>query len=364
MLFLYIIIGLALFIYLFTKQKKFGKIPSAKRLARIKQSPHFKNGSFQNLRITPQFADGVNFFTILKAFIFNREKKVKPTQSIPSIKTNLLQLNPNENLLIWFGHSSYFIQVDGFKILVDPVFSGSASPLPGGTKAFNGSNNYQVTDFPDIDLLIITHDHWDHLDYKTIIELKSKVKQTLTGLGTAEHLEYWGFDTNKITELDWYEKWTPYPQLEINATPARHFSGRGFKANKALWMSFVIKTKQHKLFIGGDSGYDQHFAEIGKTHGPFDIAILENGQYDHKWPYIHMLPEDFIKAATDINSRLILPVHSSKFALSNHPWHEPLERISRLNEETKHNIITPRIGEKVHLKNQNQVFEAWWRNMH
>jgi hypothetical protein len=171
---------------------RFGKLPSGERLKRIERSPNYKDGQFRNLSFTPQLVDGANLFTVIRKFFFGKSKRSKPADVLPSMKTGLLNSDAGMNFLVWFGHSSYYLQVDGKKILVDPVFCGHASPFSFTAKSFPGSDVYTTDDFPEIDYLFITHDHWDHLDYKTVLKLKPKVKQVITGLGTAEHLEYWG----------------------------------------------------------------------------------------------------------------------------------------------------------------------------
>ena len=288
---------------------------------------------------------------------------MKPVDKLPSVKTDLLSLDINKDVLIWFGHSSYFIQVDGKRILVDPVLSGSASPLPFSVMAFNGADVYAPEDFPTIDFLFISHDHWDHMDYPTLIKLKPKIKNIICGLGTGEHLEHWGFDPDTIIEKDWDEEAMLGEGFKVNTVPARHFSGRGFKRNQALWMSYVLQTPTMKIFIGGDSGYDTHFAEIGQTFGPFDLAVLENGQYDKSWKHIHSMPEEVLKAANDLKAKTLLPVHSGKFSISNHSWDEPLSRISALSSNSAVRVITPLIGEEVYLKDHTQEFTEWWKGI-
>lgn len=306
-------------------------------------------------------SEGESFFKILKEFIFAKNKR--PIGQIPTTKTDLLTLDSSEDVLVWFGHSSYFIQIDGKKILVDPVFSGAASPISFTTKAFNGTDRYSADDMPFIDYLFISHDHWDHLDYETILKLKPKVGKIICGLGVGEHFEYWGFDPAIIVEKDWYEDVDLSDGFTATTVPARHFTGRGFKANRALWTAFALQTPTFKLFIGGDGGYDKHFAEAGKKFGSFDLAILENGQYNKSWRYIHMMPEQVLQAAKDLNATRLFPVHSSKFALANHAWDDPLETITNLNEVEKFPIITPMIGEKVYLKDTKQKFSRWWKTV-
>lgn len=298
-------------IYIFINQPQFGKLPKGQRLEKIKRSPNYRNGQFQNLNPTPSLAEDANYFSVLKKFIFEKDKNAAPSKPLPSVKTDLHSLKEDENVLIWFGHSSYFIQVDGKKILVDPVFSRSASPMPMGTKAFKGADIYSAEDIPEIDYLFITHDHWDHLDYPTIKNLKPKIRKIITGLGTGEHFEAWNFAPELIEERDWNEVINLEEGFTAFTTPARHFSGRGLKRNTVLWTSFVLQIPTTKIFMGGDSGYDDHFAVIGSKHGPFDLVILENGQYNRDWKYIHMMPEEVIKAAKDLKAKKLLPVHSS-----------------------------------------------------
>lgn len=347
----------------FLNQPQFGKAPSGERLRKMEKSPQFKDGKFQNINFTPTLTEGYSMMGIIYKQLFEKHPNKTPDVEIPSVKTNLKNLKSEENILVWFGHSSYFIQAEGKTFLIDPVFSGNASPIPGSLKAYNGSNSYQVSDLPEIDYLLITHDHYDHLDYKTILELKDKVKTVITGLGVGSHFEYWGYDAQKIIEKDWNETEILTNDIKIHTTPARHFSGRGFTRNNTLWLSFILETPKRKIFLGGDSGYDTHFSEIGKKHGPFDLALLENGQYNVAWEAIHLLPEQFLKATSELKTKRVMPVHSSKFSLAMHPWNEPLQKVSKFNEEYKIPLVTPIIGEKVLLDNEEQTFTPWWENL-
>ncbi len=356
---LLVLIGTA---YIFLQQPKFGKKSSGIRLQKIKQSPNYKNGQFQNLSHTPNLAEGVGYYTVMKEFFFGKSKRSKPSITLPSQKTNLLNLPPDENVFVWFGHSSYFMQIDGKIILVDPVLSGSASPIQFTTNSYKGSDVYSPNDFPAIDYLFITHDHWDHMDHSTLLKLKPKVKKIITGLGTGAHLEHWGFDTNKIIEKDWNETIELDNGFIVNTTPGRHFSGRGLKRNLALWMSFVLTTPTMKIFIGGDSGYDSHFKIIGDTHGPFDVAIIECGQYNRYWKYIHMMPEEMVQASIDLQTKKLLPVHWGKFSLSLHAWDEPISRVTAEANKKNIQLITPMIGEAVNLQTPASSIQ-WWNNI-
>lgn len=349
--------------YIFMQQSKFGRLPSGARLEKIKKSPNYRDGAFQNIHYTPDLAEDASYFSVMKEFFFGKKFRIRPSKALPSMKTDLKNLKADEDILVWFGHSSYFLQLDGKKILVDPVFSGAASPVAFTTRAFEGTDQYKAEDFPEIDYLFISHDHWDHLDYSTIMQLKGKIKKIITGLGTGEHFEYWGFDTNKIIEKDWNEEIQLEDGFEAFTVPARHFSGRALTRNQALWTAFVLKSPTSQILIGGDSGYDTHYKEIGQKFGVFDLVILENGQYDKSWKYIHKMPEEVLKAAKDLNAKRLFPVHSSKFALANHSWDTPLETITELNKNYNINMITPIIGEKVLLKDTNQQFKKWWRGI-
>jgi L-ascorbate metabolism protein UlaG (beta-lactamase superfamily) len=360
---LIIILAFVATVYLFMQQNKFGKIATGERLEQIKKSPNFKNGKFQNINFTPDLTEGVSYYKVIKEFFFDKSKRVTPVDELPSQKTNLLSLDVNKNVFVWFGHSSYFMQIDGKKILVDPVMSGAASPLNFTTNAFKGTDVYTTDDIPEIDYLFISHDHWDHLDYETLLKLKPKIKKVITGLGTAAHLEHWGYDEKIIFEKDWDEEIILDDGFVVNTTSARHFSGRGFKRNQAMWMAYVLKTPTMKIYIGGDSGYDTHFKKIGEQHGPFDVAILECGQYHHNWKYIHMMPEELIVAAEDLKAKKIIPIHWAKFALGQHDWDEPIIRVVAEAKKKNVDLLHPMIGEEVDLKNTSQKFSEWWKGI-
>lgn len=345
-------------------QSKFGRLPEGKRLERIQKSPNYKDGEFKNLLETPMMTGNESSFKTMLKFFFGRNKNITPEDSIPCVKTNLKALPTSENIIVWLGHSSYYIQLDGKRFLVDPVLSGHASPFSWMINAFKGADSYKIEDIPAIDYLIITHDHWDHLDYKTVMHFKPTNTRIICALGVGSHFEYWGFAADKITELDWYEQVSGLDcNWQITATPTRHFSGRGLKRNQTLWASFVVQSPSYKLFIGGDGGYGPHFAEIGKKYGPFDIAILEQGQYDMRWRYIHMLPQEVFEAVKDLNAKRLLPCHNSKFALANHDWKESLTQI--VENSSRYNIpaLTPKIGEQVKLNDLSQTFSQWWLNV-
>lgn len=344
------------------QQDKFGAVPSKEDQLGYKQLSNYNDGKFQNISFTPMLTPNYSWAQLLKEQSFERPQEAVPKEALPIVKTDLQNLPPDEDILVWFGHSSYFIQLDQKSYLIDPVFSGNASPVAGTNKAFVGTDIYQAEDFPAIDYLLITHDHYDHLDYPTILNLKEKVDKVICGLGVGSHLKKWGYSSDKIIELNWYENTKQTQDLFIHCEPARHFSGRGFSRNNTLWASFVIQSQTMTLYVGGDSGYDRHFEEIGNKYPSIDFAILDNGQYNAAWRAVHCFPEDVIQATKDLKATRILPAHSSKFKMANHNWHEPLETLIQLNQTENLNIVTPKIGEVVYLKDTTQVFEFWWKS--
>ncbi|HCW07827.1 MAG TPA: MBL fold metallo-hydrolase [Cytophagales bacterium] len=354
-------IAVLAFIYFATVHPKLGKNPSGKRLNRISASSNYRNNVFQNQSTTEVLIKGVSTVTIFKEY-FGRPSSTKPPKPIPSVKTDLKNLSSENPTIVWFGHSSYLIKSKNLNILIDPVMEGQAAPLKMFGKPFAGSDVYSIEDLPSIDLVLLTHDHYDHLHYESIKKLASSANHFVTSLGVGEHLESWGVTPEKITELDWWESTLLTNEIELTATPARHFSGRTFTRGKTLWSSFVLKIHGHQLFLGGDSGYDSHFKEIGKRFGSFDIALLECGQYGKNWPYIHMLPEETVMAAQELNSKILMPVHWAKFELSLHAWDEPINRVSRYAIEKKMPITTPLIGEPVVL-NAHYPNKKWWENI-
>ena len=335
-----------------------GRLPSGKHLEKLKQSPNYKNGAFQNLSPTAMKPEGVSYWKMMREF-FKKHPDTAPPSKLPSVKTDLKKLNAVTPVIVWFGHSSYFMRAEGKSFLIDPVFSGNAAPLSFMVKAFPGSNEYNPEDMPAIDYLILTHDHYDHLDFKTVLKLKNKISHIICSLGVSAHLKHWGFDSNKITELDWWQSLSLKENMQITAAPARHFSGRGIKRAQSLWSSFILKTPSHNLYLGGDSGYDSHFREIGKKYGPFDIAILESGQYNEMWPYIHMMPEQTVQAAVDLKAKALLPVHWGKFRLAMHVWNEPIKRIMAEAEKLNMAVKTPKIGEPL-VVTDSFAGTAWW----
>lgn len=338
----------------------FGKLPSGARLARVKASQQYKAGKFSNQSFTPDLAEDATMWKVLKAYR-RKPATVKPFAPLPVQKPDFSALLADEPALIWLGHSSYFLHFEGLNILVDPVLSGRASPVPGMVKAFAAADLLRPSELPPLDYVLITHDHYDHLDYHTILQLKSKTAHWITSLGVGAHLEYWGIPADKIMELDWWESFAMKAGCSITAAPARHFSGRGLKRAQSLWSSFVLRSPRYNFYLGGDSGWDAHFAEIGRRFGPFDLAILECGQYHPYWKHIHMMPEEVADAAEALGARRLLPVHWGKFVLSLHPWNEPIERLLKAAAGKPFTMLMPMIGETVLPVSDKACDKYWWR---
>ncbi|WP_081741577.1 MBL fold metallo-hydrolase [Tolumonas lignilytica] len=357
-----VVVLLAIFIYFYMQQPQFNEAKSITVFPKNHVSI-YEHGTFYNQLPTPVLTRTIEKSQVSEVidFLINSPQDSKPTNAIPTIKTDLHKLDPKENAIVWMGHSSYYLQVDGIKFLIDPVFSENASPVPFTNIAFKGSNIYTADDIPQIDYLLISHDHWDHLDYSSIVALKDKICKVITPLGVGQYFTQWGFKKDIVQEGDWNDVIQDKKNnVQIHILPARHFSGRLFTRNKTLWGSFALITPNQRIYLGGDSGYGPHFKEIGNKFGGFDTAILECGQYDPDWRLIHMSPEETAQAAVDLKANALLPSHNSKFKLANHTWNDPLNRISKASLNKNYRLLTPMIGEKVESDNKNQTFSKWW----
>lgn len=341
--------------------QQLGRAPSTEQIMARVPAVQFKDNALQNEIDTPALTGDISRISMIREAISPSNPNLRPNSTIPSIKSDLTQLTEKDSSIVWFGHSSYLLTIDGTSILVDPVLSGHASPFSWLLKSFDGTNIFTVDDLPTIDILLISHDHYDHLDYETVLKLKSKVKHIVVPLGVGEHFKFWGFDERVITELNWHDT-TKINDISITATPARHFSGRGLQRNKTLWASFVVKNPKSTVYVGGDSGYGPHFKAIGTRYGPFDLAMLENGQYNENWRFIHMMPDETVQAAKDLNAKVLFPVHSGKFALARHDWDEPLRRVSAEAIEQNQALMTPIIG-KISYLNQPVEINQWWLSL-
>lgn len=303
---------------------------------------------------------------ILWRYLTEKRVDAKPVEPIPVqtlVSEQLVADNQNGVAIYRLGHSSLMLAAEGEFWLIDPVFSERASPVSwAGPKRFH-KTPIALEDLPQIKGVLISHDHYDHLDKKTIKFLKSRVESFVVPLGVGNHLREWGVADSRIHELDWWDS-ISVGELELTATPSQHFSGRSLNdRNKTLWASWVIQAPGKKIYFSGDTGYFSGFKEIGERLGPFDLTIMENGAYNENWPMVHMSPEETFQAHQDVKGIAMLPVHNGTFDLAMHPWYEPLERLHALAYAKGVPMITPEMGQRVPLDNL-EVAEGnrWWRS--
>lgn len=360
-----LIIIIALFLlttYLVLKlNPAFGGRITGKRKIAVQQSRQYSQGKFVN----PQKADmmsGTGVSLSLMIEFAKRDPLRRPLAPIPVDPwTPLPESEIKKTAITWFGHSALMIETNGQRILLDPMLGRTPSPFSfaGGTRY--GELPISAAELPAIDIVIFSHDHYDHLDYGTIMQIKDKTRLFVVPLGLGTHLERWGVDPKRIEEHDWWDEFQ-VEDFRFACTPAQHLTGRGLNdKNATLWCSWVIETPQHRIFFSGDGGYNGHFAEIGRKYGPFDVALMECGQYDRRWADIHCTPEQTVKAFQDVQGGLLIPIHWAAFTLAFHSWTDPIERVTRASQEQGVAITTPRIGEKVILGESPYPASAWWR---
>ncbi len=300
-------------------------------------------------------------------YIFLKKER-KPKKIIQNNKLDNSKISNSKHIktktqITWFGHSTVLIQNENLNILTDPVFNRASPYNFVGPKCFKYENKLELKDLPELDYILISHDHYDHLDHKTVKILNDKTKKFLVPTGVKSHLTKWGIPKYKIEEFNWWEEKVIDEKNMFAYTPARHFSGRKFTDQfKTLWGSWVIKINNKKIFFSGDSGYCKQFKKIGEKYGPFDLTMIENGAYSKYWPDIHMQPEETLQAHIDLKGKKIMPIHWGKFDLSYHPWTEPIERLSKLVNEQNQNLITPKIFETFTLE-KHKKFENWWEKL-
>ncbi|MCR5259566.1 MAG: MBL fold metallo-hydrolase [Desulfovibrio sp.] len=346
---------------LFLQSPRFGAAPEGERLARVQASPHWADGAFRNLEPTPLITSGEGVVKAWAKFLFKPKGRTEPKDAIPCAKTDLRALDPAKSLAVWLGHSSVFLHLAGMRILVDPVFSSHAAPLPAAVAAFRGTGVYGPGDMPDIDLLLISHDHWDHLDYPTVCALAPRVRRVLCPLGVGAHLVRFGLPESRLVELDWFGQ-ACFGPVSATLTPSRHFSGRLLARDRTLWGGFALEGAGLRICFTGDGGYGSHFREIGRRFGGFDLVMPDTGQYNRRWAHVHMFPEEAARACADLGGRALLPVHAGRFCISEHDWDDPFRRISRAAEGMPWRLATPLIGEPVEIAGSLPQ-RRWWEGL-
>lgn len=329
---------------------------------RFEPLPHYEGKTFRYPIPTKMNTSVRDMFPVAWEFLKGSPSR-KPRGEYPIVSLGRRDFErPAEPRVIWFGHSAALLQTDGLTILFDPMFGNAPSPFPMiGGKRFGGKLPMDLADLPPIDYVFITHDHYDHLDYGSIKKLQAKVGHFLVPLGVANHLRRWGVDDGRITELDWWQE-MKLGGIKIACTPARHFSGRGTgDRDSTLWCSWVIHAKETRFYFCGDSGYGPHFKEIGERYGPFDMTMMECGQYDERWAAIHMLPEQTVRAHEDVRGDVLIPIHWGGFTLALHDWTDPPERVLKEAERRGVRLAMPKIGESVTIGGGKHPTAKWWR---
>ncbi len=340
---------------------------------RINLSPQYYNGKFKGDKpaLTMSFQD---YIASTWRFIFEKNDQV-PSGPLPSRPVDLSYFNTTKKDQLsstWLGHSSLMINMNGYKILTDPVFENKISMV--GPTRFNSHFPLNPEKLTDIDVVIISHDHYDHLNKYSIKLLIPVTKKFVVPLAIGKQLVSWGVPEKKIISLDWWEAFLFDDNLTITATPAQHFSGRGLlDRNKTLWASWVIKSNNFNIFYSGDSGYFNGFKRIGEKLGPFDMTFIECGAYDELWSPVHMFPEETVQAHIDLKGNILHPIHWGTFNLALHPWYEPMQRLIKAANLKNISVATPISGQSILYPREGQyrkngkkdakrLGSSWWEN--
>ena len=317
----------------------------------------WKMGRFRNLDKTRLQEDLRSLLGDLYGYL--KAKNTQPSLPLPVAPDERTAVaDPSLDYLTWYGHSAVRLESGGKTILIDPMLGEWVAPVPFLGHRFPYKDYRPLQGIQDIDLVVYSHDHYDHLDFDTLMAIKDRTKAYLVPLGIGAHLRAWGIPAERITEVDWWQT-VQQAGLNFTATPARHFSGRSPSTrNKTLWCGFVIETASNRIFFGGDSGYGRHFAEIGKRFGPFDLTMLDSGQYHARWKNVHMQPEEALVANRELGGKQLLPIHWGGFSLSDHPWYDPIERI--VSADANHCVLTPLIGQRFVVGEDSDCRDRWW----
>ncbi len=341
-------------------RKQFGGKVTKHWLSQYETSPHWQQGMFRNLMPTQTAINWKQLPGIICKQIKGHPKGY-PTDSLHVERFDQKKFldSSSDTKFIWYGHSAVLMRINGLNVLIDPMLGPDASPIaPTKTRRFSGNTLSLIDDLPEIDLMLLSHDHYDHLDFESIRRLQQKTKKYFVALGVKRHLVSWGIEADAVTEFDWWHQHVLGDML-ITFTPTRHFSGRGLSSlSKCLWGGWAIRSAKENIWFSGDSGYGDHFKEIGEKLGPFDFAMMECGQYNDDWPEIHMFPDQSVQAALDAGVRKAMPVHWAGFNLSyQHGWSEPADVFVDHANNTSLDVLTPQLGKVFTLQSAT---DRWW----
>jgi len=370
-LFVYILVIFSIYSLLGCSQ--LGENPSGPYLEELKKSPNYsiENKRFKNRRenLFEETREEDSFWKnprkrFSNNMLFNSNQTV-PDKTLPEVRPPNIQefLEPTDSIkFIWFGHSTILVNIRNTIVLVDPIFSPSASPFNFIVPRFQPPV-LDLQELPKIDVVLISHDHYDHLDMRTVQYLKDSVSKFIVPLGVPAHLRSWGVQDSQIIELDWWNS-SDFFGVSFTSTPAQHFSGRQalFNIQKTLWSSWVVQSGDVSFYFSGDSGYDIHYKQIGERFGPLDLVFIDSGQYNVRWKGVHNLPEEAVQASIDLKGHYLVPVHWGMFNLAIHNWYDPIQESVEFSKKHNVKLMTPKLGQLISLEDQTMTND-WWSNL-
>jgi len=340
---------------------QFGSNPTSEQKKYYGKFPNYKEGGFKSIEETPMMTGELSTWDF-----FKKDSTRQPQDDIITKKVDFnsfMKIDNQDYKITWLGHSTFLLNIDNKIILLDPMLGTHAAPIPlPNLKRYHDSLPITPDSLKQIDVVLVSHDHYDHLDYSTIKLIKDNVKKFIVPYGVGNHLKKWKVEKEKILELNWYES-IKIDILELTCLPARHFSGRGpLNRNSTLWSSWSLHSPTIKIYFSGDSGYGEHIKQIGRDYGPFDISLIDCGQYNKAWKHSHMFPQEAILAAKDLGTKYFMPIHWGGFTLAMHPWDQPVKESIKLAKKLKIPCLTPEIGEIITKENINSISKPWWNS--